>query len=462
MRITLLGHASVLVKMAGATCLMDPVFFDPFEEGAVVSCPERVVFPDRIPPIDILIISHRHPDHFDLASLDRLSRDCDAICPADPLIVYGLRGLGFKRIHPVEAMGEISSTDFELYPTRSEAEVREFGMIFKDRSGVFFNQVDTFLAPVTIDSVLTRFGKPDLMFAMYASQNFEFFDSLSPVFPYDIHRQNLENVIRMAPQMAAPGSAGFRFRGDHQWLNAFLFPISAERFVSDLRRLAPSIETCIARPGDVLEITGAAVRHLAGASNIAKMTQDDSRLIDFNPAAPIPPLTDPNPDGYSSAELDEITGRFITEMRNFVFGEQPTEDKVVGAYLENRVRDVTGLVFPDGSIRWRRFDFGARTFDLSVEDRISAPADIVHRIAASALAGWIEKRKSFFYVRAYSRRFSTLYRSERDGASIRLRPLALPDLLMHYLLNVAPGSETAARRRIDLELEALERSRRNR
>ena len=40
MKVTLLGHASVLVEMNGATCLMDPVFFDPFEEGAVVSCPE--------------------------------------------------------------------------------------------------------------------------------------------------------------------------------------------------------------------------------------------------------------------------------------------------------------------------------------------------------------------------------------------------------------------------------------
>jgi hypothetical protein len=39
-----------------------------------------------------------------------------------------------------------------------------------------------------------------------------------------------------------------------------------------------------------------------------------------------------------------------------------------------------------------------------------------------------------------------------------MQPLALPDLLMHYLLNVAPGSETAARRHVDLELEALARS----
>ena len=44
MKVTLLGHASVLVEMNGATCLMEPVFFDPFEEGAAVSCPEQVVY----------------------------------------------------------------------------------------------------------------------------------------------------------------------------------------------------------------------------------------------------------------------------------------------------------------------------------------------------------------------------------------------------------------------------------
>jgi hypothetical protein len=31
----------------------------------------------------------------------------------------------------------------------------------------------------------------------------------------------------------------------------------------------------------------------------------------------------------------------------------------------------------------------------------------------------------------------------------------LPDLLMHYLLNVAAGSENAAKHKVDLELAAL-------
>ena len=54
MKVTLLGHATVIVEASGTTLLMDPVFFDPFEEGAVVSCPRRTVCLERLPSIDIV------------------------------------------------------------------------------------------------------------------------------------------------------------------------------------------------------------------------------------------------------------------------------------------------------------------------------------------------------------------------------------------------------------------------
>jgi hypothetical protein len=54
-------------------------------------------------------------------------------------------------------------------------------------------------------------------------------------------------------------------------------------------------------------------------------------------------------------------------------------------------------------------------------------------IAASALIGWIERRKSFFYVRAYSRRSSVLYQTSANGDKLDLQPIVLPDLLMQYI-----------------------------
>ena len=122
MRVTLLGHAPVLVELAGGTCLMDPVFFDPSEEGAGASSARRKAYRERLPPINILIVSHRHPDHFDIPPLARVPRNCEAIWPADALIVHALRRLGFERIQPVQPMGEIRGADFELFPTAGSEE----------------------------------------------------------------------------------------------------------------------------------------------------------------------------------------------------------------------------------------------------------------------------------------------------------------------------------------------------
>jgi hypothetical protein len=258
--------------------------------------------------------------------------------------------------------------------------------------------------------------------------------------------------------MVAPGSAGFRFCGDHAWLNAFLFPISPERFLTDLRQLCPEIETRIMKPGDVFEVTATALRHLPGQSCVATNESDDGDLINFDPTAAIPELTDPNPDGRSVAQLTEITGRFITDgLGRVAAGSRADADTVVKLYRHHRVRYAIGLVFPDLMTRWYCFDFSKQVSGLTSSLEQPSPVDMVHRIAASALASWIDRRKSFFYVRAYSRRFSVLHQLSREGDLVHIKPIVLPDLLMHYLLNLVPGSESAARLHIDLELEALSR-----
>jgi hypothetical protein len=53
------------------------------------------------------------------------------------------------------------------------------------------------------------------------------------------------------------------------------------------------------------------------------------------------------------------------------------------------------VVFPDLVSRWYRFDFRSGRCDLS-SDATYESTDAVHRIAALALTGWIERRKSFF------------------------------------------------------------------
>lgn len=457
MRITLLGHASVLVEMEGATCLMDPVFFDPFEEGAVVSCPRREVHPERLPRIDLLVVSHRHPDHFDLRSLSRVPREADVIVPADPLIVYALRKLGFARVHPVHPMAPILSEAFELYPTRSALRsIAEFGLVLKDASGVFWNQVDSLLTEGTIDAVTTRFGGIDLLFAMYASQNFEYFDNRSAEFPCEVHRQNLAHVIRIAPRYVVPGAAGFRFCGHHAWLNRFLFPISRERFVADLNRLGFRGGAQIMNPGDVIEIDNGTAAYQPGASDVAFLVEDDTGDLRFDPTAPVPDLIDPNPAGCSRAELARIIDPFVTDgMAAYARSGYGAGDRVVELYRQHAVRYALGIVFDEEPPCWYRFEFGEHAVRITAGAEAAGPADAVNRIAASALAGWIVREKSFFYVRAYSRRYETVYAIATVGGHVQLERRVLPDLLMHYVLNAASGSELAAKHAVDREIEAI-------
>ncbi len=456
MKVTLLGHASILVEMAGATCLMDPVMFDPFEEGAVTSCPKRSVFPDRLPHVDTLIVSHRHPDHFDLRSLALVPRDADVIAPGDPLIVYALNALGFSHIHPVAPMAPILSERFELYPTRSEiTTVREFGMVFKDASGAFWNQVDSALSPATIDAVKQRFGRIDLFFAMYASQNFDYFERRSLEFPYETHQQNLANVIRIDPRTVAPGAAGFRFCDAHAWLNPFLFPISRRRFAEDLERLRFRGAIAIMNPGDVFDIASGRIAHRPGASAIAAMEEDDSAAIDFDPTAPVPALSDPNPDGWSKHALHRVIAPLIEGLASYARDGGTGADKVISLYRRHGAAYALAIVFPDGEVERHRFDFGADA--VRIIRGTTAPGNMGHSIAASALAALIEHTKSFFYVRAYSRRHQAVYDVATAAEGPELQRHVLPDLLIHYVLNVAPASERAARHFVDRQLAALER-----
>src|SRR5262249_30620018 len=153
MKVTLLGHASILVEMKAARCLMDPVFQDPFEDTAVVSCPRRTINLDKLPPIDLLVISHSHLDHFDIPSLAYVARrwkNCEVVCPKDHTIVYTRERLAFTRIHPEEPHKHFKLRGYELLTTHSNVtNVTEIGIVFKDASGTFWNQVDTVISPAT-------------------------------------------------------------------------------------------------------------------------------------------------------------------------------------------------------------------------------------------------------------------------------------------------------------------------
>ncbi len=73
-----IGHTTVLMKIDGFTILTDPVFSDRagIGLGLITLGIKRLVAPalniEQLPPIDLLLLSHAHMDHWDIPSLRAL------------------------------------------------------------------------------------------------------------------------------------------------------------------------------------------------------------------------------------------------------------------------------------------------------------------------------------------------------------------------------------------------------
>ena len=85
---TWLGHSTVLLKIEGFTILTDPVFslriglnFGPLTLG-LKRLIEVAAEPRDLPPIDLVLLSHAHMDHFDLPSLRGLESSTTQVVTA--------------------------------------------------------------------------------------------------------------------------------------------------------------------------------------------------------------------------------------------------------------------------------------------------------------------------------------------------------------------------------------------
>ena len=87
LRVTMVGHATLLVQVAGLNILTDPVW-SPRASPLRFAGPHRVTAPgialEDLPPLDAILLTHNHYDHLDLATLARLR------AAHDPLLITPL------------------------------------------------------------------------------------------------------------------------------------------------------------------------------------------------------------------------------------------------------------------------------------------------------------------------------------------------------------------------------------
>lgn len=83
------GHATALIRLGHRMVMTDPNL----NESAIV-IQQRVtppsLRPDEVPPLQLILVSHLHVDHFDTWTLKRLPRSAEIVFPPGSTAYYGL------------------------------------------------------------------------------------------------------------------------------------------------------------------------------------------------------------------------------------------------------------------------------------------------------------------------------------------------------------------------------------
>lgn len=103
--IQFIGNATVLIRYAGFTILTDPNFLhkgDHVHLGYGLTS-QRLTEPaipfEKLPPVDLVVLSHMHGDHFDQLVQERLDRDIPIVTTAEAADKLG--ELGFRNRKPL-------------------------------------------------------------------------------------------------------------------------------------------------------------------------------------------------------------------------------------------------------------------------------------------------------------------------------------------------------------------------
>ena len=443
MKISLLGHASIFVETSDCKFLMDPVFADPFCEGLNASCPQREIFVDRVPSFDFLIISHQHLDHFDIRTLAQLPKGVDVLVPPDKLIINTLKQLGYRNIYPLKDFDKVKCGGTTIMTTRSEVRVPEFGIVFADPLGVFWNTVDTFFTPSTIQKVRDSYPTIDFLLATWhISMETRYQANGSLEFPFELYGKLFKLYSLIEPKAIAPGACGWKYINESAWQNQIVFPVTRERFCHDYQQAFPSIgdQLFTFNPGDIIQLEGGVCTHHPASCDFARMMVDDRDCLDYDPVNVGNPLVDSNPERYDSEMLShELTQAIETTLPEFI---QANRNSLFAIHRHWSVVYQLTVTFPTGDRQWH-IDFADDI--LQIRPGRNPLANLFTSVTASSLYSLIHRKRGWDYIWCSGeyRTFQKIYRMTAHGILHPANGEIIDPLNLQYPLQHTAGGNLA-------------------
>ena len=175
LRVTFIGHATVLIQIAGLNVLTDPIWA---KRASPLSWagPPRFAPPgldlDELPPIDAVVVSHNHYDHLSVSTLRELTRRGVPLVLAplgnkellDRRGIAGARDLDWWETHRIDDGVSITCVPAQHFSGRGLSDRMATlwgGFVIETPDGVVYYAGDTGVGP-HFAQVRERFGPPRL------------------------------------------------------------------------------------------------------------------------------------------------------------------------------------------------------------------------------------------------------------------------------------------------------------
>lgn len=119
--VLLVRNATILVEIGETTFLVDPIFASPGENPPAPNSPNDrrnplVPMPDVDPSYDAVVVTHRHPDHWDEAAKSELDADVPLFCQPEEADAF--IDEGFTDVRSVDDEAQFEGISIHRTPGR--------------------------------------------------------------------------------------------------------------------------------------------------------------------------------------------------------------------------------------------------------------------------------------------------------------------------------------------------------